>query len=294
MVNGIRLRRVQPQDLEQVVFIESQATPGLRYLGSVFDLFLNDHEGEFSVAEVNGRLVGCGKFTVLPDGSAWLESLRVLPDYQGLGVGKCFYRRFFEVARQKEIDTMRMYTSIGNRASKGLAERFGFTKAATYRGAWQILNKGNQKTSIRGGFHRVTVPQRGCRLLMPHSQRWTGFVVMNRTFYPVTPELCSAWAADGNLYEDRLSGSVIALGARFMPEHSLHIAFAHGDMDRLLAFARQRAVEIGARRLQSMYPPNNDDLESFLLAEGFQLDEYDCIVMEARLLRAGPEPSSVR
>ncbi len=35
MVNGFRLRRVQPQDLEQVAFIESQAT-GPQVLGQRF------------------------------------------------------------------------------------------------------------------------------------------------------------------------------------------------------------------------------------------------------------------
>ncbi len=279
MTDEIRLRPAVPQDLGRVVFVESQATPGLRYLARVFDSFLNDQEGELSVAEVNGRLVGCGKFTVQPDGSAWLESLRVLPDYQGLGVGKRFYQRFLETARRKKITTMRMYTNIANEASKGLAERFGFQKVATYRGAWLDLQD-SPNGSDSTAFRVVRNPPQATELLMPHYQQWTGFVVMNRTFYPLTPDLCVTWAAEGKVYEDRTGGSVIAFGARFMPEQALHIALAHGDMEHWLTFARQRAAELGVRRIQCMYPPSYEDMEIFLLGEGFHLDDYDCIVME--------------
>ena len=279
MADEMRLRPAVQQDLDQVVFVESQATPSLRYLARVFDLFLNDQEGEFSVAEVNGQLVGCGKFTVQADGSAWLEALRVLPDYQGLGVGKRFYQRFFEAAGSKKITTMRMYTNISNATSKGLAERFGFQRVATYRGASLDL-KGQPSVSDPIAFEMVRSPQRATELLMPHHQQWTGFVVMNRTFYSLTPDLCVTWAAEGKVYEDQIDGSVIALGARFMPEQALHIAFAHGDMEHWLTFARQRAMELGVRRIQCMYPPSHEAMETFLLGKGFRLDDYDCIVME--------------
>ncbi len=279
MADEISLRPAVQQDLDQVVFVESQATPSLRYLARVFDLFLNDQEGEFSVAEVNGQLVGCGKFTVQADGSAWLEALRVLPDYQGLGVGKHFYQRFFETASSKKITTMRMYTNISNATSKGLAERFGFQRVATYRGASLDLED-QPSVSDSIAFEMVRSPQRATELLMPHHQLWTGFVVMNRTFYPLTPDLCVTWAAEGKVYEDQIDGTVIALGARFMPEQALHIAFAHGDMEHWLTFARQRAMELGVRRIQCMYPPSHEAMETFLLGKGFRLDDYDCIVME--------------
>ncbi len=98
----ITLRQATPEDRAAVELVASQATRGLRYLPSVFTEFVTDRFGEFSVAEVEGQVVGCGKFTLLPDGSAWLEALRVMPQYQGQGVGKAFYRRFFEIAGRKD------------------------------------------------------------------------------------------------------------------------------------------------------------------------------------------------
>ena len=70
----------------------------------------------------------------MPDGSVWLEALRVSPEVQGQGVGKRFYQRF-ELAKLRSVNTMRMYTGVNNAKSKGLAEQFGFHIAAAYSGA---------------------------------------------------------------------------------------------------------------------------------------------------------------
>jgi len=280
----ITLRRAVPRDREAVARVESQATPNLSYLPQVFDLFLNDLQGDFSVAEVGGRVVACAKFTVLPDGSAWLEALRVLPDYQGLGIGKRFYRNFFAIAEDSGISTLRMYTNIANEKSKGLAERFGFQWVATYRGA-QIPTAEISGTADSTGFQPVTDPRRAADLLMPHCEEWTGFLVMNRTFFPFVPATCARWATEGKIYEDPGTGDVIVLGARFMPKQALHIAFAEGEPARWLHFARRVARASDIERIQCMYPPRRADVEAFLLGKGFRPDAYDCIVMEATIQR---------
>ena len=59
----IELRRARQEDREKVIAVESGATPNLSYLAKVFDMFLSDKSGEFIVAEVDGKLVACGKFT---------------------------------------------------------------------------------------------------------------------------------------------------------------------------------------------------------------------------------------
>ena len=92
--------------------VEAGATPKLRYLPRVFERFLHDPAGEFMVAELEGRLAACAKFSLMPEGSAWLETLRVLPEFQGRGLGKMMYQRFFELARRQNTPVMRMYTGV--------------------------------------------------------------------------------------------------------------------------------------------------------------------------------------
>ena len=55
-----------------MIWVESKATPKLSYVEEVWGLFSSDDVGEFGVADADGEGVSCGKFTVLPDGSAWL------------------------------------------------------------------------------------------------------------------------------------------------------------------------------------------------------------------------------
>lgn len=278
---AVILRKARIEDKERILEVEAKSTPGLRYLGRVFELFVNDNVGELIVAELHGVIVACGKFTVVPDGSAWLEALRVTPECQGLGLGKLFYQRFFELAREKGITTMRMYTNIGNKASKGLAERFGFRLAGTFRGMWELCDS-HQGELLAASFVAVTDPERATELLMPYAAE-SGFVIMNRTFYALTPELCASWAQEGKVYTDAATQSVVLVGARFMPEQALHIALLGGSMESGLAFARQRASELHVEKLQCMFTPSNHALQEYLLKQGFTRDSYDCIVMEVQV-----------
>ncbi|HQV29319.1 MAG TPA: GNAT family N-acetyltransferase [Thermoflexales bacterium] len=275
--NAITVRRARRDDLAAINIVEAGSTPGLRYVARVFDDFVSDEVGEFSVAEIDGQVVACGKFTVMPDHSAWLETLRVLPAYQGRGAGKRLYERFFEVARREGVTTMRMYTGVTNLVSKGLAERFGFRLAGTFRGAWLPLEAA---VGPALAFVPVTDPARATALLMPHAPRWTGFVVMNRTFYALTPILCADFARAGRVFEERASGSVVVLGARFMPEQALHIGMYAGDTRACLDFAAHLGVTRGASRVSCLFPPAAADIQAELTERGYRLESADFIVME--------------
>ena len=278
----IVLRKARQEDRERAIWVESKATPNLSYVGAVWDFFTSDEVGEFSVAEADGDVVACGKFTVVPDGSAWLETLRVIPECQGLGIGKRFYERFYELARSRGVTTMRMYTGLRNAVSKGLAELYGLRLAATYRGASMLCVQGKIPPP-EGSFRLVSDPERATALLMPFREKWTGFLVMNRTFFSLTPVLCRYLAEKEMVYEDPASGSVVALGARFLPERALNIGVFGGDMGACLGFALEQCVERGAARLNCDFPPSAVDVQEALVEKGFNLTESDFIVMEVNL-----------
>ena len=238
--------------------------------------------GEFSVAEVDGEVVGCGKFTVVPDGSAWLETLRVIPERQGIGVGKRFYERWLEVAQRLGVPTMRMYTGVANVVSKGLAERYGLRLAETFRGASFPCEEDAERVS-KGSFRKVTDVDRATELLMPLSEGWRGFHVMNRTFYKLTPALCGHLVEKGMVYEDPGNGSVITLGARFQPDRMLHIGVFGGDSGACLDFALEEGLERGVARLNCDFPISASHVEEALREYGFSFTPSDFIVMEINL-----------
>lgn len=277
---SIVLRKARVEDKARVLQVEAESTPNLRYLGAVFEHWVQDQMGELIVAELNDEMVGVGKLSVMPDGSAWLEALRVSPKAQGRGVGKQFYLRFFEIARMRHIPAMRMYTGVKNAISKGLAERFGFHLAATYRGVWRAVPPVSNLDCPVSDFTLVTDADQATRLLMPFHDQWTGFLVMNRTFHALTPALCAAWASESKVYTHHESGSVLALGARFQADLALHIACLGGDIDRCFAFAEGQARKLNVPKVQCMFPPTAAKIEQAALGQRYELEPSECIVME--------------
>jgi hypothetical protein len=106
---------------------------------------------------------------------------------------------------------------------------------------------------------------------------------MNRTFYALTPAQCAYLTRRGMVYEDLKSGSVIVLGARFMPKQALHIGFFEGDTDACLRFAMRKYAEKGVGRLSCLFPSSALDVQEALIRHGYQLEVSDFIVMEVYL-----------
>ena len=277
----IVLRRARQEDREKVVWVESLSTPNLSYVPHVWDMFLDDTEGDWTVAEIEGEVIGCGKYSILPDGSAWLETLRVVPHRQGLGVGKRLYEHWLEASREKGVKTMRMYTGVRNVVSKGLAEQYGLRTAETFRGTLMKSDPG--KVDAEYDFRRVVDHRKAAELLMRHSAAWGGWQVMNRIFYKLSPMLCAHLAERGMVYEDLDTESVIAMGARFMPRHGLHIGLFAGDTEACLGFAMQTAVERGIERLHCLFPSHIPCVEESLTGFGFRLEPADFMVLEVHL-----------
>jgi GNAT superfamily N-acetyltransferase len=274
----IVVRPAVAADREAIFAVEAKATPGLRYVPHVFDQFLQDERGAFLVAEMAGEVVACGKFTVVPDGSAWLETLRVLPERQGLGIGKRFYEAFFAIARREGVSTMRMYTGTKNVVSKGLAEHFGFQLAETFHEVRLSLPH-HAPDADDLAFQPITDSTEAVALLSAHRAAWQDFLVMNRTFYKVTPALCTALAAAGQVYAEPTSDSVIALGARFMPEQTLHIGLFGGDAGRCLQFALQKGLALGVPQINCVFPMSAEKTAQQLATAGFDFTA-ELIVME--------------
>lgn len=91
----ITTRPFQDTDLGRCLEIERAAVRSNHYLNDVIDYYRTT-KGEFTLALADNFPAGMGKLTVLYDGSAWLELLRVHPDFQRQGMGKAIYRRYLE------------------------------------------------------------------------------------------------------------------------------------------------------------------------------------------------------
>ena len=277
----IVLREARPEDKEKVEWVESLSTPSLSYVKHVWDMFINDKEGDWSVEEVDGEIVACGKYSILPDGSAWLETLRVIPARQGIGLGKRLYEHWLKLSEKKGVKTMRMYTGVKNVVSAGLARRYGLSLAQTFHGVKMKCEP--PKDEIHADFQRVTDPTIVTELLMPLGEKWGGWMVSNRTYYKWSPELCEWLTEKGMVYKDETTSSVVVMGGRFMEGIQLHIGLFDGDAEKCLQFAHAKGWEKGVGSMHCLYPDDLSGIEKSLIDYGFEMEPSPFIVMEINL-----------
>jgi N-acetylglutamate synthase-like GNAT family acetyltransferase len=278
----LHLRKATSEDKAKVLDVESKSTPNLRYLPYVYDDWSTEERGDLSVVELEGEIIGVGKYTRLPDDSVWLEALRVTPAKQGIGAGKRLYGHWFQLALEQDIKTMRMYTNVSNVKSKGLAERYGLCVQGTYREALKPL-KDITSISETAAFRQVNNLKEATKLLMDQSERWGEFLVINRTFYKLNPATCKYFTEQGMVYKEAETGSVITLGARFMPWQSLHIGLISGDYESCLRFALQKGLEMKVERLSILYPPEAMEVQDGLTRFGFKQSPDNFITMGINL-----------
>jgi N-acetylglutamate synthase-like GNAT family acetyltransferase len=128
------IREARPEDKP---FIEEMARltwDSADYLARVFDEWLK--EGGFYVLEVDGKVIGTAKLTLLPGKVGWLEGLRVHPDYRGRGYGRKLHdfmlRLGEKLAGEGKIEALEFSTYFLNRESITMAERAGFRVKAKF------------------------------------------------------------------------------------------------------------------------------------------------------------------
>ncbi len=131
---------------------------------------------------------------------------------------------------------------------------------------------------MRGGFRPVRDPDEAKKLLMPLAEAWGGWLVMNRTFYRLGPDLCTNLAGREMFFKDPSTGSVAAIGARFMPWQALHIGAWGGDADACLYFAKWLAGERGVPTINCLHESSAEGIEEALTRHSFKPDAAQYIV----------------
>lgn len=122
------IREAAAGDTDDLADISRNTWEGHDYLEQVSKNWLAD--GGFIVGEAGGRVVACAKITGMPGRIAWLEGLRVHPDFRGRGYGRIMSDQVLQLALEKvetgEFSAVEFSTYIGNVESRTMAEKQGF------------------------------------------------------------------------------------------------------------------------------------------------------------------------
>ena len=275
----ITTRAFRPEDLEACLEVEKEAIKGPNhYMKDVIDYY-NTTRGEMTIAEVDGKVAGMGKLTVLYDGSAWLELLRVHPDHQRKGCGAAIYKRYFEQLKEMGCPAARMYTGAKNVPSAALAEKNGLHRSTEFHGMTLTMDKADASLFWEPPmYHRLTGDE-AIMELMPLKEKCGGYLDINQTFYEINEQTLRGFAAAGWVYGDG-KGNVLVAGSRFQPEKALYIAAMKGDKRRALSFALNLMVLTGHQQIRAHFPVGDEEMIDFLSKHGFEKNPSDLVVME--------------
>ncbi len=268
------VKYAQYEDLLACSKAEQDTMGSYHYLLDAWHYF-NSIDGEMICVYDGEKLVGIGRFSVLHDGTGWLETLRVIPEYQGKGVGKLIYLEYLKLAKVYNCPSMAMFTGVNNAASAGLARINGLEVVTEHTG-YSLTNFDGGENC---GFKPVNFTK-AVELILPLKDEFNNYFSSNRTFFHINEANIKGYAIEGKVYHDEESGSTIVCGARFQQHVALHIPLMHGDLDKCIAFAKSLAKAVGTSKVTCTFARENEKLEKALEAAGFEKEASNLITME--------------
>ena len=274
---GMTTRRAGMADMDAMLRIEESATPGYGYLYENRHFYFDgvENRGEMVLAELDGVPVGMGQYSVLPDGSGWLEILRVEKAHQRMGAGRAIYRRYLELAQETHAPSVAMFTGWKNVASRGLAEANGFHLAASMAGYDLALDGGCADGEVLSRFRVVRDPAEARRMIDPAG--WGPFMALNRTFFHYNDALIDYLCGRGMVYSD--GGNTVVVGCRMLKHRGYHLGWFGGDPQVCLSLAEAVTLREGLPKLTIMFPPDRTELADVVKARGF-VESGELIIME--------------
>lgn len=127
----IEYKRLAHDDYDDIVDISKDIWEGYDYLPGVFHKWV-DANGFFlgAIDSEKNKVVGVGKYTILSDGTGWLEGLRVHKDYRGLKIARGISEYLLNLAKEEvskgSIKRIGFGTHITNVESIGLMSKMNF------------------------------------------------------------------------------------------------------------------------------------------------------------------------
>ena len=279
MAQEYRLVKGTWENIADGVLCEEETMPAGCYLRDNSKYFLEKTTGDLTIVYCGEEPVGVGKLSVLPDGSGWLETLRVRPEWQGKGVGKALYNKWMKELEALNCPAVRMFTGTANVRSKGLAEKYGLSLAGTVIGAVKKTAELTCTEEELNAFRPVTDRAEAHRPLEQYAMRMDGFVVLNNTFFRCGEKTWDYFFDNGMLFTDG-EGSVAAIGARMLLERGLHLALYGGNGEKCLRFALAYTKAQNLPQLTVSYPVVCEAIKADVESLGFVHDKACRIVME--------------
>lgn len=152
------------------------------YIADVYDRWVADANGVALVGLVDGQPVAIIHAAFLDDGVAWIEGVRVHPDFRKLGVGSMIDMHARQWAREHGCRVARLVTGLKNVTAQGLFVKQGYHRVALFN-EWEAepLSEFNSNARVASvgdittiqSLWGTSVTQEICPLLTDRHWRWS-------------------------------------------------------------------------------------------------------------------------
>jgi len=190
----IEYRKLAHEDYDDILDICKDIWDGTDYLPEIFHKWVDD-KGLFlgAIDTDANKVIGTDKYSVLYDGSGWLEGLRTHKDYRGRGIGKGLAVRTFNKALEDlgsgRINKIAFSTSALSVESIGLMTKLGFRLKQEYKLVWKDYSDADNSLSIGDFAAESWKPSYDVFANQPYIKRRDGILPFVFLFQKPTPEL---------------------------------------------------------------------------------------------------------
>ncbi len=262
-------RPANARDREAVERISAKIWDGDDYMPYVFDAWCADTDGEFTMIEFEGAVVGFAKLTFLTPYDAWMEGLRKDPDTTVRGVGTALSRYYLRwLKHRKGLHSVRFSTYFGNTQSRILNERLGFEVVRTM----SVKSKNYESEINRAEFLHIEPCCADEEVLefIRTSQWFDTFLCDGWRVYPYTEDIlkenfCTPGALWGIREQEKLRALMVLRIDRERQHGKIIFIAAHTKehAQELFAFAQFSIMENGFDYCEAIVPTHHPGKQHF-------------------------------
>lgn len=282
----MKFRRATIHDKERVLDICKHIWEGDDYIPNIYDHWVTDEAGEFTLIEEDGKISGLGKLTLLEPEIGWLEGLRVAPEARSKGYAKELTKYYMQKGKELGFRQLRLSTYHRNYASIHVIENYGFKRVADFYITDQVVERtkkvpgaGEILQAVPGSEDAAVLVEK--MLQAPEQKVVKEYLGFGWIFRKLTRELILKEIEQRHIYyikqNGEIEGGILIYPDQVKDKGVYYIVMVTGTdaaIGRLLEWTHQNAVEWGMEMLAAMIP-SEPRLKSIYLDCGFKCWEED-------------------
>lgn len=268
---SITIRKAELKDKDRLIEISSKIWDGYDYIPHIFDKWVEDEKGEFTVIEVDSKVMGCAKLSELRKDQLWLEGIRVDQSEGGKGYGKLLSDYQLELAKKIGYETLELGTFIDNKASISIIEKRGFEKIVDFKFLEFMFNDEKDPSTFKTSekIRKVSDHRILERIINSDTlRRNKGYIVFDWTFIRVDEELAKNLLDRGDIYiyEDGDTSNVFVYSSLYAKNSSMFLPFIENNqgVDEIIDYMIYQSFRSNQQFISLMTTVEPKDYQIFI------------------------------